>query len=305
MIINKDKLFLKCENKKDQGIERLVNISFAANEQKAFANKPEDFIFWREDFFNLQKCSVWKNISKDSQENILKKMNIHLLKEANYIEQAGMLYAAKMNLMAQTNDERSFFSIMGYEEARHLQNLKPFFKEGITESETPSFSNLIGKIIIEGDRPANLFLIQILLEGWGLNYYQSLADKSQNRELTEVFRSIIKDETRHHSAGIILLDKTQATKNSFLQDSLYELLEMVRIGPWTLINEIKNEIKDINATQIKSILTESDAINDTNQKLLRLKNLTEKSLGGDLIQFFDKNKLWSAHSLDEMSLAHS
>ena len=186
MLINKNQLFLKCEDEKDNSIDRLVKISFTANEFNTKSKAISNNIFWNEEFFLLSKSHIWKTLSEEKKTNILLKMNEHLLREAYYIENAGMLYAAKMNMLSETQEERSFFSIMGYEEACHLQSLKPFFNSNITEGSVPTFSNNIGKIILEGDKPSNLFLIQILLEGWGLSYYQALADKTQDIHLVQL-----------------------------------------------------------------------------------------------------------------------
>lgn len=241
MIISKDQLFLKNLPGSESKIERLVKVSFAANGFTPVEKTISGSIYWGERFFSLDKSSFWKSLKEEQKFNILTRMNEHLLREAYYIENSGMLYAAKMNIMAESQEERSFFSIMGFEEAEHLQSLTPFLNSNITSSDVPSFSGHIGKIITEGDRPSNLFLIQIILEGWGLSYYQTLADQSADKGMQEVFQRIIKDETRHHSAGVILLEKKQTEQNTFLLDAFHELLNMVRIGLGLLFRKLKKK----------------------------------------------------------------
>lgn len=304
MKINNDQLFLKNLSEKESKIERLVKVSFAANGFTAVEKTVSNGIYWGETFFSLDKSSLWKTLKEEQKFNILARMNEHLLREAYYIENAGMLYAAKMNIMAESQEERSFFSIMGFEEAEHLQSLTPFLNSNITATDVPSFSGHIGKIITEGDRPSNLFLIQILLEGWGLSYYQTLADQSADKGMREVFQRIIKDETRHHSAGVILLEKKQTEQNTFLLDAFHELLSMVRIGPWTLIQEIKKEVSDLSEKHTQILISEINAVADTNQKLARLKSLTEKSLGDELLNKFQKNGIWLSYTEEEMLKAH-
>lgn len=303
MQIKKDQLFLK-NAPAEAKISRLTEISFNVNSVKTGPNCSHE-IFWNEEFFSLMNSKLWKSLSKEKQTIVLRNMNDHLLREAYYIENAGMLYAAKMNIVSESVEERAFFSIMGFEEARHLQSLKPFFSKDIHKKETPAFSQHIGKIILEGDKTSNLFLIQILLEGWGLTYYQALVDYTKHEGLRDAFNGILKDETRHHSAGIILLDKQQSDKNSFLTEAYNELLDMVRIGPWTLVNEIKNQMQDLTASDIKALLIEIEAEKNTAMKLLNLKSLTEKSLTSGLVKRFEENKLWTPYSLDDMARAHS
>lgn len=304
MKINEERLFLKNLPGTESKIERLAKVSFAANGFIPIEKKIHDGLYWTEGFFSLDKSSLWKSLREEQKTRILIKMNEHLLREAYYIENAGMLYAAKMNIMAESQEERSFFSIMGFEEAEHLQSLTPFLTTSIKSTNVPSFSKHIGKIIIEGDRPSNLFLIQILLEGWGLSYYQSLADHTHDSGMREVFARIIKDETRHHSAGVILLEQKQTEKNSFLIDAFHELLNMVRVGPWTLIQEIKNEVQGLSSDHIKILIQELDAVKDTNQKLQKLKTLTEKSLGSELLDQFQKNGVWKSYTEEEMLKTH-
>ena len=303
MQIKKEHLFLQTVATESK-ISRLTEISFSANHVKNIANCSDE-IFWNEDFFSLSNSKLWKSLTREKQQTVLRNMNTYLLREAYYIENAGMLYAAKMNMISESIEERAFFSIMGFEEARHLQTLKPFFSKDIHTQETPAFSQHIGNIILDGDKTTNLFLIQILLEGWGLTYYQSLVDYTQHSGLRDAFKGILRDETRHHSAGVILLDKQHSDKNSFLTESYSNLLEMVRVGPWTLVNEIKNQMQDLTKSDIKSFLIEIDAEKNTALKLKTLKSLTEKSLSSEIVKLFEKNKLWTSYSLDDMALAHS
>lgn len=304
MQIPKNKLHLKNLPEQQSHMERLLKISFAANGHSAVSNTSPDGIYWAENFFSLNRSKLWENLKDDQKIRVLTSMNESLLREAYYIENSGMLYAAKMNLMAESKEERSFFSIMGYEEAQHLQYLTPFFNDNIISTEVPSFSGHIGKIITEGDRPSNLFLIQILLEGWGLSYYQDLADHSKDPGLKSIFTKILKDEARHHSAGVILLEAKQTESNSFLLDAFHELINMVRIGPWTLIQEIKKEMNDLSEKHLKLLISDLDAVNVTNQKLAKLKLLTEKSMGADLLKTFERNGIWQSYTEDEMLKMH-
>jgi rubrerythrin len=304
MLIRDEQLFLKNGNDKCRSMERLVKISFCANHFPISSETISENIFWNDDFFSLTDSHIWKNFNEQQKTTVLGKMNEHLLKEAYYIENAGMLYAAKMNILSDSQEERMFFSIMGHEEARHLQSLKPFLGSHITSGNVPTFSAQIGKIIQAGDKLSNLFLIQILLEGWGLSYYQTLALKSLNPELSETFQSIIKDETRHHAAGIMLMEKNPNPENSFFVDAFSNLLEMVRMGPWTLVNEINHATGGLSLNQLNILLHELDAVQETNQKLGRLKALTEKYLSSDLAHSFVRNKHWESYSIEDMARAH-
>jgi hypothetical protein len=98
-------------------------------------------------FFHLKNTEVWSFFSPQEKMEVLLSLSNKILQEAYFIENAGMAYAAKINLTARTKDERQFYCFVAEEEARHLrmiENLGDFPK---SLDNVPSFALLIGEII--------------------------------------------------------------------------------------------------------------------------------------------------------------
>ena len=49
---------------------------------------------------------------------------------------------------------------------------------------------MLASLIEEGDRESLVFIIQVILEGWGLTHYRSLAQGCQSEDFTEVLKAL-------------------------------------------------------------------------------------------------------------------
>lgn len=275
-------------------IERLVSIAFKAHGVRETSDPVDkQRIYWKDSFYGLTQTKIWNSLEADAKSQVLQDQSNYLLGEAIEIENAGMLYAAKMNTLAQSQDERSFFCVMGFEEAKHLRLLSAFSGSPTTQNSSSSFAQLIRQIVSDCDRRSSLFLIQILLEGWGLSYYQSLAEDCQNQNLRAVFNSIVQDETRHHSAGILLFDKEASSKSDeAIVLGFNRILDMVRSGPDQLLKSILKFAPDTNGSQILEFMNEIGAKNATEFKLRKLKNFAETHLSTSTLKDIERSNPW-------------
>ncbi len=243
-------------------------------------SRRSDRPLWGEEFFNLSESEHWKDLDEASQQAVLTVLGQKVLQEAYFIECAGMAYAGKMNLSATTREERQFFSFVGEEEARHLRMIENIGGFQTVTEQIPSFALLIGEIIAETTKPGHLLLIQILLEGWGLNYYKNLAKSATDETVANVFKSIVKDEIRHHSAGVVLFREvtlSSADEKSILS-YLERLIAMVKIGPYTVCEEVSKRMPFQDVGEFRRFLQETNAVAVTAGKLEILAQLLYKSL---------------------------
>lgn len=261
----------------DPEMDRLAQLSFRA--RGLVINEPaRDPVFWDARFHGFTETFLWRGLGAEARAAALKCLQEEILTEAYFIEGAGMKYAARMSLDAESIPERKYFATMGAEEAAHFQMLAPFFPADIDARKPNSFTGLIGKIADCGERQTQLLLLQVLLEGWGIVYYQSLADHAVPSALASVFREILRDESRHHSGGVLLHRRGDARISPFCEEALLTLLEMVRCGPVTAAaTALKCAGSAERATAIR-LLNEMDAEAQTRDKLMRLKALLKKSM---------------------------
>lgn len=259
---------------------------------------------WDETFFHIQECSLWKKLSREEQKSVLLTLGEKILQEAYFIESAGMAYAGKMNLTARSKEERQFYCFVGEEEAKHLRMLEDLSVFNKSLENIPSFALLIGEIIQEATTPSQLLLIQILLEGWGLHYYKSLAKYARDENVSAVFKSILKDEIRHHSAGVILFSSYEEMRSQEVDQFLVYLERlsfMVKIGPYTSCEAIFRFHKKPSREELKTFLIETDAVAVTKEKVELIRQLISKSLPAEVLQMIQEKRILASMELVEMT----
>ena len=265
-------------------------------------NAPASGIFWDEHFFEVAGTGLYQMFTHEQRQDFLTQMSSDILAEACSIETAGLTYAAKMNLSSRNTDEKIMYSLIGTEEALHLKSLEPFLAVDVN-LDIPSFAGLIHHWIDKLDRPSLLVMIQILLEGWGLAYYQSLAQNCRNPQLQSVFQQILLDETRHHATGVILYrhEILKAPERQNLEQELATLFSCVQSGPQQVLLALATTSGDRNIDFAK-LLTEMDAVNQCQAKLNKLRRLLEKTGDPRMISAALAKDLFQAYPLDQMAL---
>jgi rubrerythrin len=267
----------------------------------------ENVPIWDENFFHLKESETFKSLSAAQRNKILVTLSQKILQEAYFIESAGMAYAAKMNIAAKTKEEREFFCFVGEEEAKHLRLVESLANFNTSLENIPSFAMLIGEIIQEASKPSHLLLIQILLEGWGLNYYKALQKNAKDENVAAAFKAILKDEIRHHSAGVILFS---AHKNSvgLKADEVTEFMGyleriafMVKIGPYNACEETFREKGNASKEDLRKFLVETNSVVATAGKMELLAQLLSKSLPDDVLNRIKEERLLEALDLNGMT----
>jgi len=259
---------------------------------------------WDEKFFFLDKSSAWKSLDHKTKESILISLGKKILQEAYYIESAGMAYSGKMILTSRTKEERQFYCFVAEEEARHLRLLETIgeFKTG--PLEVPSFASLIGEIIQESSRKCHFLLIQVLLEGWGLDYYKDLSQSALNENVSKAFKQILKDEIRHHSAGVILFsESSQMSEVEFMEflKFLERISVMVKIGPYSVCEELFSHIPNPDLEMVREFLFETGAVTQTEKKLNLIQDLLGKVLSEEEMEIIALKKILEPMDIDSMA----
>lgn len=269
----------------------------------------ENVPIWDDEFFHLKDASAFKGLTSEQRNSILVSLSQKILQEAYFIECAGMAYAAKMNIASKTKEEREFFCFVAEEEAKHLRMVESLANFNTSLENIPSFALLIGEIIQEASKPSHLLLIQILLEGWGLNYYKSLAKCAKDENVANAFKAIIKDEIRHHSAGVILFSSHKNSVgmrpeevNEFL-GYLERIAFMVKIGPYSACEETFKVKTNTCKEDLRAFLEQSNAIPVTAGKMELLAQLLAKSLPDEVIATIKEKKMLEALTLEQMTNA--
>lgn len=302
MKLSFERIFVHQRGEDGSVLDRLVRSSFRARDLD-FAEPTTTAPFWEASYHGLAQARAWTALPLERRDELLRTLADGLMSEAFFIEQAGMVYAAKMNLLARSVEERTFFCLMGAEEATHFHRLSPWFPHGVQDAPIDSFSRLIAEIVGNADRREALVLIQVLLEGWGLTHYQSLAESTTCPQLGLVLRDIVQDESRHHAAGVILAAKAPPTHDSFLRDALERLLQMVRVGPAGVLSVLCEAHGGLPPAQFLETWNELGASESARDRLERIRRLLEKALPEDSLRAYERGGLFSAMSAEEARVA--
>jgi hypothetical protein len=260
--------------------DRLYRVLTAALQQRhGLANAPAQGHYWQASFFNLHQVQVFQEASDSGQSAMLKLANQSLLEEAYFIEKAGVGYMAKMVLLADTLEERMLYGLFTADEATHLSQLCHFLPEPELAVGSNPFLQLLTEVVEGSDKTVLLFVIQVVLEGWGLSHYRRLAKRCCDRALANLFVSFLNAEARHHSTGRLLFNQTSVSTPSqaAIVDVLTNFLAMVQVGPQSVLGAIEQVKGHLSRSQKIQILEELDAETHSGTRLQVLRSL----MGGD------------------------
>jgi hypothetical protein len=234
-----------------------------------------DTIYWPAEFFGLQQSTLFLQASHEQQTEILSRSSQHVLQEAYFIEKSGLAYCAKMVLLAESTEAGQAYSLIGADEATHLQWVSPYIQPSLRTEPAGVFLDYLTALIEEGDANCLAYILQVILEGWGLHHYKSLAAGCLDPHLKMIFHDIIRDEALHQQTGTLLFQpqRLTASQQNFLLDSLATFLDMVRAGPAALVMQVEKVLGHLNKQQKTLFLHEISADVQTTRKLTILQKL--------------------------------
>ncbi len=165
--------------------------------------------YWAEGHYQLQRSSIYNSMSEIQKNEVVLRLNRWSLELIYFIEKFGLNYGARMIELAESEEEKSLYSLFAGDEVRHRLMIEPFLL-----GEHPQNLNLhpllsaLNLCLQQGSKESMTFTIQVILEGFGLMHYSQLRDSCLNPELALVFNDIIKDEVGHHGMGVVLTKKS-------------------------------------------------------------------------------------------------
>ncbi len=235
---------------------------------------------WNGDYFGFSKSSLFQSLELDTKNRILKGCENDILNEIQLIEIAGMTYASRMSILASNDEERQLYCHFASDEARHYHDISTVV--GRTPNRVPpagSFPWYIGHLIETQERLPLLFVIQVVLEGWGIHYYSQLATHTLDPQLKRVLEHIVKDEAGHHGSGLLLFNEHDLSPESIEQTLgvLREFISSIKQGPLFLLKNLTAVVGPITTLQIAQFLEELSFEEKITNDLKIFKSLIRKS----------------------------
>ncbi|MEH2063639.1 MAG: ferritin-like domain-containing protein [Nostoc sp.] len=266
--------------------DRLRRILTAAlSNQNNYAPYPQSN-YWDADFFNLHQVKVFQESNINEQSAILELANRSLLEESYVIEKAGVGYMAKMVLLAETVEERMLYGLFTADEATHLHQISHFLPEIEVNSTNDPFLCLLSEVVESADKTVLLFVLQVVLEGWGLSHYRRLAKECRYPVLAELFSSFLQSESRHHATGTTLFNQITvlAFSQTTILDILTQFLFMVQVGPQSVLAAVEQVKGHLTRSQKIQILEELDTQTHSGTRLKILRSLMGGTSAQSILQ---------------------
>lgn len=242
--------------------------------------------YWPAAHFGLDRVSLFRDASAEDQTRILAGCSRDVLAESYFIEKSGMTFAAKMTLLAESAQERMTYSLFAADEAVHFSWIAQYAaREAVGRFIDNAFIRLIDEILRSEAKPLLTYLVQVVLEGWGISHYHALMRDCLDGGLRAIFEKIIKDEARHHASGVILFNDQQPTvdQQAAIIDALRRLLLMVQVGPQSVAAQVECVRGHLSSAQREQVFRELDCERETAKKLETLKALIRSAAFADTI----------------------
>ena len=251
--------------------------------------------YWNAGYFHLDNTTLFQNATLQQQKEILQIASRSLLEEAYFIEKAGMGYMAKMVLLSETTEERMLYSLFCADETAHLAKIMPFLNP-IPVDTDDLFLQLLGDVVESEDKSLILFVLQVVLEGWGLSHYRSLAKDCCDRDLSLVFRGFLEDESRHHATGVTLFEQQDldVISKKAIVATLSSFLEMIRLGPQRIVSAVEMVLGDLSRSQKIRLFEELDTEAHSGTRLSILRSLIGNK-GGVFVTDLEERGLFTGY----------
>lgn len=255
--------------------------------------------YWNEAHFGLEKVKVFQDSSTQEQEAILSIASCGLLEEAYFVEKAGVGYMAKMVLLAETTEERMLYALFSSDEVTHLAQLSRFLPNQEPVGTDNAFLRFLSDLIESQDKTVLLFVIQVVLEGWGLSHYRSLAKDCRDFELSRMFERFLQDEARHHGTGFTLFNQRQVSIASrvAIVETLALFLQQVQVGPQSVVSAIERVKGHLSRQQKVRIFEELDTVTHSGTRLNLLRFLMRG--GGRIVQELEERGAFQPFPADK------
>ncbi|MEB3163004.1 MAG: ferritin-like domain-containing protein [Prochlorothrix sp.] len=257
--------------------------------------------YWNAAYFGLDRIRYVRAATPEQQTQILQKANQDILEEIYWVELAGVGYMSKMSLLAETRQERSLYGLFAADEATHLSQIQPVL------GYEPQFGNdgflcYLEQVLESGDRLLLMVLVQVILEGWGLSHYRSLAQACQVPSLSNLLREFLQAEARHHALGVTQVKTQLKTQPSYsaqsltaIEETLRQFLHHVQGGPQRLLTTIEQTLGHLSKPQKIHILEDIDTLTHSNQRLAILRSLLTGVIPPALLQTLSDQGAFQAY----------
>ena len=187
--------------------------------------------------------------------------------------------------LAETVEERAMYACFAAEEATHLAGVS---RHAPRRAADNPFLTLLARLTEEGDRATLVLVVQVVLEGWGLDHYRWLAQGCADVDLRRVLEGILRDEARHHGSGLLLGPRLRVGDPCV--DVLSAFCGMVRAGPQGLLAAVEAGRGPLARAERVVVLEELDTVSHAGRRLALIRDLLARAGADDVIHALDTRR---------------
>lgn len=236
---------------------------------------------WPAAYHGLDKVRLFVAARPEQRRAILEACGRGLLEEAFFIEKCGIGYAAKMVLLAESSCERQLYGLIAGDEAAHQASLARFVQPAGGAAAKSPFLSLLEELVEEGDRQSLQLIVQVVLEGWGLDHYRGLRDACTSHPLRVALSVILADEATHHGSGVAFVREAEmpARAREYATDVMVRFLAMVQVGPVGVAAAVERELGGLGAAHKSQLMQDLGGEAHAEVRLDKLRALMGKAAG--------------------------
>lgn len=236
---------------------------------------------WSPEFHGLDQVELFRSATAAEQATILQQINSGVVLESYCVEKMGVGYTGKMVLLADSLEERMIYGLFAADEARHLAQIRHCFP-GLESQLTISdpFLGFLTELAESQNKALLLMVVQVVLEGWGVSHYRTLAQACDDPYLAQVYQGFLQDEHRHHAMGLVSVQEMEIPPASYAEvlDALVTFLGWVQVGPQRILAALELGKGTLSRSDKLQILSELEAESHSHTRLGLLKSLLERAL---------------------------
>jgi hypothetical protein len=230
---------------------------------------------WNAVAFGLDRVPAFQQASDAVQEAVLRDCGYNVLAESWSVERTGIRYCAAMAQWTDSNSERELFERIGDDEAQHAGWLAQWLPE---PPPADPFNRFIGGLLDAGTAQPLAYLLQVMLEGFGVTHYQSLTTGCGDTSLASMLRQLAVDEALHYGGALLVFkpERMNAAERRFVADGAYAFLQMFRVGPQAVVAALARTVDLQSRDALTRAFGALDCEASAAAKLARLRTLMER-----------------------------
>lgn len=236
-------------------------------------------LYWSSSHYNLDSAQVFQSFNSEQKFTTLHSLNHKSLALSCFIEKFGLNYGAQMVLLAQTTEEKSLYTMFSAEEVRHRLMLEAHLFEDLpTTTDFHPLLKVLEIALEQGNRDALVFVVQVVLEGFGLTHYSALKESCSKAALQAVFSEILKDEVGHHGMGLAIAQtmKHHAESREQITQLTVEVVKALTAAEWVL-QAVEFAAGGLTTQQKNDFRSQTQWTQSVAVRMQRLKDLLKKA----------------------------